>query len=114
MLRPMPSPTGRNVEKRYIIDRRAPLAAYDEMPDMGDADKLKLLEFLRDKLSPEDHRTAARLLDTDVDAAMDDGRGGPEPFKGMPEPSGTKFGQDSASPALQRARVNAARIRVSF
>jgi hypothetical protein len=121
MLKAMPSPSGRNTEKLYYIHRRPPLAAYDEMPGMGDEEKLRLLEFLRNRLSPEDHRAVAKLLGADVDAAMDDEDGGPKPFKGMPEPGGTKFGQDARFrrpvPFAQRSFAqrfpHASKIRVS-
>jgi hypothetical protein len=88
MLRAMPSPTGRNTEGLYIIARRNPQMAFDEAPGpMTDEDKLALLNFLRDRLSEEDHRAAAKLLGADPDAAMDD--------LDLPKSGLGKFAQDA-------------------
>ena len=59
MLKPMPSPRGTNREHRFIIDR-SPRAAYDAA--ISDETAIELLEFVRDKLSPEDHAKLAEML----------------------------------------------------
>lgn len=110
MLRAMPSPKNTNFA-RLFIDRPCTGAAYDEK--LPDAAAAALCEFLRDKLAPEDFAKFCELAGIDAGAAMDD-EGGPEPFKGMPKPGGGKFGEDSLPRALQRARANAARIKVNF
>lgn len=105
-LRPMPSPRDTNLAKLFLPAN--PKAAYDAaLPE--DA-KAALLEFLRDKLSTEDHAAFAKMLEADTDAAMDDG--GPEPFAGMPLPGGGKA-MDSRRRSFAERYPNAARIKVS-
>jgi hypothetical protein len=109
----MPSPRGTNHARLFLVTN--PRAAYDAMPDDK---KAELIEFLRGLLSEEDHKRAVQLI-SDPDAAMDS----PEPFKGMPQPGGGKFGQDARyrrpMTAAQEADFNkrfpnAARIGTSF
>lgn len=96
MLKAMPSPKGTNLDRRFIIDRSRPSAAYDAA--LSDESALKLLEFLRGKLSDEDLSDFCKLAGVDAGVSMDDG---PEPFPGMPLRGGGKFGQDILSAALR-------------
>lgn len=106
----MPSPAGTNLAGLFI-DRPRTGAAYDEkLPDEAAA---ALHEFLKDKLNPEDLARFCELAGIDAGQAADEDDGGLEPIKGLPEPGGTKFGQDSARSRVSRARALMARIRVS-
>lgn len=105
MLRPMPSPRGTNVARRYIVDRSLRGAAYDEAPK--DA-MLELLEFLRGKLSDSDLGKFCEMAGIDGGTAMDDERGGPVPFKGMPQRGGTAMDAKS----FAELYPHAARIKV--
>lgn len=105
MRTPMPSPRGTNVAKLFVD--RNPRAAYDAMPEDAAAE---LLVFLTGKLSDADLAEFCKMAGIDQGITMDS----PEPFKGMPEPGGGKFGEDSAMTAtLARIRKNSARITVS-
>lgn len=113
MLKAMPSPKGTNHDRRFIIDRSRPTAAYDAA--LSDEGALALLNFLKTKLSDEDFRQACSLAGVDPHMSMDDDVGGPEPFRGMPLRGGEKFGQDEKSGGLSAAtRAAMARIKVSI
>jgi hypothetical protein len=112
MRTPMPSPRGTN-HARFFVN---PRGAYDAaLPEDAAAE---LLVFLQGKLSDADLAEFCKLAGIDAGMSMDE----PEPFKGMPQPSGGKFGQDSRRRApmtsAQEADFNkrfphAARIRVN-
>lgn len=92
--------------------RHRRLARDDMQPDAA-AD---LLEFLRDKLSPEDHATFAKMLGADPYEAMDE----PNPFPGRPRPGGAMDMRRRARPLTDTEKADfdsrfphAAKIRVN-
>jgi hypothetical protein len=105
---PMPSPKNTNFA-RLFLDQ--PGAAYDEALEKDAAAQLHA--FLKDRLNPEDLARFCELAGIDAGQAADEDDGGPQPIKGLPEPGGTKFGQDSARSRVSRMRALAARIRVN-
>lgn len=112
MLKPMPSPHGTNHARRFIAERGA-RGAYDAAPGLSDSDlsdeaALRLLEFLRGKLSDDDLATFCKIAGIDGGMTMDDDQ--PEPFEGRPQRGG--FGQDSMNAQLRRIRQMAGRIKV--
>jgi len=110
MLRAMPSPSGNNSMKLYYIDRN-PKGAYDELKPVDDALGLKVLEILREHLTPEEHAAVAEALGADSNAAMDN-EGGPEPFRGMPQRGGSQYEQDRhRRPAMDAATVRSLAAR---
>ena len=98
-------PTIRNFRhRRYARD--------DLQPDST----IDLLEFLRDKLSPEDHATFAKMLGADPGEAMDE----PNPFPGRPRPGGAMDARRRTKPLTADEQSNfaerfphAAKIKVS-
>ena len=109
MISAMPSPKSTNRERFFVVHRGA-RAAYDEMPKgMSDEQKLELVGFVRSRLNDADFGEFCKMLDIDP-GIVADSTAGPEPFRGMPERGGGKFGEDSRhSKAFQLA----SRIKVS-
>lgn len=105
MRSPMPSPRGTNHARLFITTN--PHGAYDER--LSEESGAELYAFLQGKLSDEDLAEFCKLAGIDAGLGMDN----PEPFKGMPQPGGGKFGQDSSNAVINRARANAARITVN-
>lgn len=83
----MPSPRGTNRAGLFLHSN--PRGAYDAaLPNDAVAE---LLTFLKGKLSDEDFSEFCRLGNFDAGVTMDE----PGPFNGMPQPGGSKFGQDA-------------------
>jgi hypothetical protein len=102
----MPSPRGTNHARLFVS--ASPRGAYDAMPDDGGAE---LVEFLRGKLSDADLAEFCKMAGIDAGVTMDE----PVPFKGMPQPGGSKFGEDSWKRASFAERFpHAAKIKVSI
>lgn len=99
MRTPMPSPHGTNRAGLFLNPR----GAYDAMPADGGAE---LVEFLRGKLSDADLTSFCEMAGIDAGMSMDE----PVPFKGMPQPGGGKFGEDSRRLSMD-ARLRAIRER---
>jgi hypothetical protein len=110
MRTPMPSPRNTNFAKLYLNTK--PAGAYDAA--LPDDQAAALILFLQERLSEADFTEACRIGKLDAGITMDDENGGPERFKGTPQPGGGKFGEDSAmSATLARIRKNSARIKVN-
>jgi hypothetical protein len=102
----MPSPRGTNYARLFVST--SPRGAYDAMPADGGAE---LVEFLRGKLSDADLAEFCKMAGIDAGMSMDE----PVPFKGMPQPGGGKFGEDSRQRASFAQRFpHAAKIKVSI
>jgi hypothetical protein len=106
----MPSPLGTNHARLFLNPR----GAYDAMPADGGAE---LVEFLRGKLSDADLAEFCKMAGIDASMSMDE----PIPFKGLPQPGGGKFGEDSRrrphsaaeSASFAQRFPHAAKIKVS-
>lgn len=115
MRQPMPSPRGTNHAGLFLVTN--PRGAYDAA--LSEESGAALYAFLQPKLSEADMIEFCKLAGIDAGLGMDE----PEPFKGMPQPGGGKFGQDARyrrpMTAAQEADFkkrfpNAARIGTSF
>jgi hypothetical protein len=99
MRTPMPSPHGTNHARLFVNPR----GAYDAaLPEDAAAE---LITFLTGKLSDADLAEFCKLAGIDQGVTMDE----PVPFKGMPQPGGGKFGEDS-----RRRRPHSAAESASF
>lgn len=100
----MPSPRGTNHARLFVNPR----GAYDAaLPEDAAAE---ILVFLQGKLSDADLAEFCKLAGIDAGITMDS----PVPFKGMPQPGGGKFGEDSRRRGSFAERFpHAARIKVN-
>lgn len=97
MSKPMPSPRGTNIEGLYLGDRRG--AAYDAAMLSAEgnlsADQLDaVLEFLADKLGPDELAVVKQLLMIEGGGTDVTGMDEPPPFPGRPTPGGKLVGMD--------------------
>lgn len=83
----MPSPRGTNHAGLYLVTN--PRGAYDAA--LSEESGAELYAFLQGKLSEDDLAAFCKLAGIDAGLGMDE----PEPFMGMPQPGGGKFGQDA-------------------
>jgi hypothetical protein len=111
----MPSPRGTNYAGLFLVTN--PRGACDAA--LSEASGAELYAFLKPLLSEADMIEFCKLAGIDAGLGMDQ----PEPFKGMPQPGGGKFGQDARyrrpMTSAQKAEFdkrfpNAARIGHNF